>query len=441
MTSTISLSGVGKYYKSYKSRTHRILHWITGNDRYVQKKWILSDVSFDVKSGETVAIVGKNGAGKSTLLKMITGTLSPSTGDILVKGRVAALLELGTGFHPDFTGRQNVIMAGQLLGLSVAQMLEKIPLIEAFAEIGDYFDQPVRIYSSGMYVRLAFALIANVDADVLIIDEALAVGDAIFIQKCMRFIRRFQETGTILFVSHDMGAVQNLCSRAVWLDQGGIRKLDTARAVAEEYLRFTLQHVYGSGITLENNALPEVVDSAGEHEESTLLETSLPDYRGIVQVRDNLQKANGWRTGAAELLSVSIRNKAKPEVRHFEGGERVVITIRASAQEDIDNPIIGFLWRDRLGQDLFGENTLPFTDATPMRVPAGSTFKAEFEFTLPMLPNGQYSVEAAIADGTLHSAIQHHFLHDALIVNVASTKVRWGLIGIPFNRINLGFDQ
>ena len=433
----ITVSNLGKAYRQYPTRWSRLAEWLDPRDlpRH-QLTWVLRGVEFTIYSGETVAIVGRNGAGKSTLLKMITGTVSPTNGSIEKNGRVAALLELGTGFHPDFTGRQNVIMSGQLLGLSVADIQDRMPAIEGFADIGDYFDQPVRVYSSGMYVRVAFALIAHVDADILIIDEALAVGDAVFIQKCMRFIREFQKHGTILFVSHDMGAVQSLCQRAIWLDDGSVRMLGTAKSVAEEYLRFTLQKIYGQRLTLEENAIKPECFEVADVEPNSLSKPAV-DYGGTFQVEDNLSKANGWRSGAAELVDVLLENICSPGQVVFEGGEKVRMTIHALTHQDLQSPIIGFIWRDRLGQDLFGENTLPFTDDFPISIPANSNFCAEFEFVLPMLPNGEYSVLASVGDGTLNDAVQHHFLHNALIVQVASSRVRWGLVGLPFSRINL----
>lgn len=193
-------------------------------------------MSFHVQKGETIGIIGRNGSGKSTLLQIICGTLTPSGGRVAINGRVAALLELGAGFNPEFTGRENVYMNAALLGLSKAQIEERLDAIFAFADIGGFVDQPVKTYSSGMYVRLAFAVIAHVDADVLVIDEALAVGDAFFTQKCMRFLRAFMERGTVLFVSHDTNAVVNLCTRVVWLDKGRVREIGPAKDVCDSYL-------------------------------------------------------------------------------------------------------------------------------------------------------------------------------------------------------------
>ena len=218
----IKVESIGKNYHIYDKPHHRLLQMLArGKKTYYRDFWAVKDVSFSIKKGETVGIIGRNGSGKSTLLQMICGTLTPTAGSIEVNGRVAALLELGAGFNPEFSGRENVYMAASLYGLKHEEIEGKMADIIAFADISDFMDQPVKTYSSGMYVRLAFAVIAHVDADILVIDEALAVGDIFFTQKCMRFIQHFQEKGgTLLFVSHDMGTVMNICQSAVMLFAG-----------------------------------------------------------------------------------------------------------------------------------------------------------------------------------------------------------------------------
>jgi lipopolysaccharide transport system ATP-binding protein len=218
----ITVSGLGKAYKQYSSRWSRLADWVFPRkaNRY-KLKWVIEDLNFSVESGEALGIIGINGAGKSTLLKMIVGTVQPSTGSIETSGKVAALLELGMGFHPDFTGRQNALMAGQLLGYSTEEMNRLMPEIESFAEIGDYIEKPVRIYSSGMQMRLAFSVATAHRPDVLIIDEALSVGDAYFQHKSFDRIREFRKLGTtLLIVSHDKGAIQSICDRAILLNAG-----------------------------------------------------------------------------------------------------------------------------------------------------------------------------------------------------------------------------
>ncbi len=406
--------------------------------QYYREFWALKDVSFEVKKGESVGIIGRNGSGKSTLLQIICGTLTPTSGTIETSGRIAALLELGSGFNPEFTGRENVYMNAAVLGLSKGEIDERFDDISAFADIGEFIEQPVKIYSTGMYVRLAFSVIAHVDAEILVVDEALAVGDAVFIQRCMRFIRSFQEHGTLIFVSHDTSAVQNLCKTGIWLGNGQTQKMGTSKNVAEAYLQYTLQEVYGDVAKLSATAsASDPAVTAGCRPEEGKSEAAAIDYGSRARVQDNSNNATGWKTGAAELVSVSLEKLEPGPDGVFIGGERVRMILRAKANRALANPILGFLVRDRLGQDLFGENTLPFTDKTPRPVKQGQEFTGEFSFKLPMLPNGQYAVMASVADGDLYKNVQHHWLNDALIIHVSSSKIRWGLVGIPFERVVL----
>jgi lipopolysaccharide transport system ATP-binding protein len=413
------------------------LFWRFGK-RYSREFWALKDISFEVKKGEALGIIGKNGSGKSTLLQIIVGTLTPTVGEVQLNGRVAALLELGSGFNPEFTGRENVYLNGSILGFSPKEMDDRFDDIASFADIGDFIEQPVKIYSSGMFVRLAFAVIAHMDVDILVVDEALSVGDAVFNQKCMRFIRNFQENGTLMFVSHDMGAVRSLCKSVIWLKNGKIERTGTAKSVTEAYFQYTQQEIYGNEIKLKSIAGGAVSDVSCNEQTAPETEDRQIDYGAVASVRDNINAANGWKTGQADILSVSLTQLSPGQEGIFEGGERVRMTVRAKAHEALQRPIIGFLVRDRLGQDLFGENTIPFTKRIPTPIGAGRTFEGVFEFILPMLPNGQYAVMASVADGDLYDNIQHHWMHDALIINVSSSKIRYGLIGISFERVELG---
>ena len=220
----ISLRGVSKCFKRYDRPVDRLKELLIPGKSRAQEFWALRDIDLDVPKGQTLGIVGRNGSGKSTLLQIIAGTLTPTTGTVQVNGRVSALLELGSGFNPEFTGRQNVFFNGQLLGLTKGEVEERFDDIAAFADIGDFIDQPVKTYSSGMFVRLAFAVAINVSPDILIVDEALAVGDGIFVHRCMARIYKLQdEGGSIIFVSHDTGSVTRLCSEAVWIKNGRIQ--------------------------------------------------------------------------------------------------------------------------------------------------------------------------------------------------------------------------
>lgn len=444
----IRVSNLSKCYEIYEAPSDRLKQFLLPRiyclfgwqpKQYFREFWALKDISFEVKKGETVGIIGRNGSGKSTLLQIVCGTLTPTSGEVRTNGRIAALLELGSGFNPEFTGRENVYLNAAVLGLTKEEIDARFEKIAAFADIGQFMEQSVKIYSSGMYVKLAFAVIAHVDADILVIDEALAVGDAVFIQKCMRFIRTFQEHGTLLFVSHDTASVQNLCKSAVWLGNGEVRKIGASKDVADAYLQYTLQEVYGQTVKL-NASSESTAQTKAAHDASEMpVEQEAPvlSYSEQLTVRDNLVTAKGWQTGMAEISSIALHKTDGNTDAVFRGGESVRMVITAKAHTDLARPILGFIVRDRLGQDLFGENTLPFTALNMRDVKANQSFVGEFEFQLPMLPNGQYAVMASVADGDLHKNLQHHFLHDALIVNVISSQIRWGLVGIPFSKISL----
>ncbi|MEB0047241.1 MULTISPECIES: ABC transporter ATP-binding protein [unclassified Pseudomonas] len=448
---SIKVAGLSKCYQIYSSPRDRLKQFLMPHlfrltkresRQYYREFWALKDVSFEVKRGETVGIVGRNGSGKSTLLQMLCGTLNQTTGSIQSTGRIAALLELGSGFNPEFSGRENVYMSAALLGLTPKEIDQRFEAIIKFADVGEFIEQPVKTYSSGMYVRLAFAVIAHVDADILVIDEALAVGDAVFTQKCMRFLRKFKETGTLVFVSHDMSSVLNLCERAIWLHQGQLRQIGPSKDISEAYLQYTLQEVYGQEETLQLVKPGEVdlaIASPTIQSENAPVSDGSPyvDYEAKLHLSNNLTEANGWKTGAAEILTVAVAPILEQLPDIYRGGEKVRLVINAKAYQDLEQPIIGFIVKDRLGQDLFGENTLPFTDRHPRRLAAGSSFTAEFVFRLPMLPNGHYSVMVSLADGDLYTNVQHHWLHDALILNVSSSKVRWGLVGVDFDSVEL----
>jgi lipopolysaccharide transport system ATP-binding protein len=255
----------------------------------------------------------------------------------------------------------------------------------------------------------------------------------------MRFIRNFQGNGTLLFVSHDTASVQNLCKSGIWLKNGKVERVGTAKSVSEAYLQYTLQEIYGEEAKLTSMEPAAIGDESCAEKTASEMDTSPAiDYGAVASVRDNMDTAKGWKTGNAEIVSVALTLLSPGQEGVFEGGERVRMTVRAKAHEPLQNPILGFLVRDRLGQDLFGENTLPFTNLASTPIEADMTFEGVFEFRLPMLPNGQYAVMASVADGDLYDHVQHHWMHDALIINVSSSKVRYGLMGIPFERVELG---
>jgi lipopolysaccharide transport system ATP-binding protein len=432
----ISVKNLSKRYEIFDRPGDRLKQFIIprvrkifglANHDYFKDFWALSDISFDIKRGETIGIIGKNGSGKSTLLQIICGTLNPTRGDIKVKGRVAALLELGSGFNSEFTGRENIYMNAAILGLSNQEIKKRYHDIVNFADIGDFIDQPVKNYSSGMVVRLAFAVIAHVDADILVIDEALSVGDVIFTQKCMAFIKKFQKNGSLLFVSHDTGAILNLCQRAIFIDKGQIVFKGKAEEVVQRYGQFVMQEIIGDDFKL--NSIDKL------HSNKVAIENNLPiDESTKISFYPQIHKSSGYETGYAKLLSVELFNSSGEKINFFLGGESLTIILFGEVYKDLESPILGWFVKDKLGQILFGENTYKY-NTKPKLVKAGGKIKASFTFKLPLLPNGDYSITASIANGDPFNHIQHHWLNDALVIKVASNVLRYGLVGIPFDDV------
>jgi lipopolysaccharide transport system ATP-binding protein len=445
----VAVSGLTKRFQIYERPADRLLQALArGRRRYARDFQALTDVSLDVYRGETVGLIGPNGAGKSTLLKILCGTVEPSSGRVEVRGRVAALLELGAGFNGEFTGRENVIMSAHLHGMSRAAIEQRLPSIEAFAEIGEFFDRPVKSYSSGMYVRLGFALIAHLDADVLIVDEALAVGDAYFVQKCMRFIRGFQQHGTLIFVSHDSAAVVSLCHRAVWLDGGRVRAVGPAKDVCQLYLGDAIQRLQGDSLATPSAAranVPEARQQLGSPSAARASATAAQQPPGtssaaLPAAGGGPNRLEGFRfepdspafgKGGARVVDVRLLDPAGRALAAVEGGEVVTLSITARLLEPMQRPILGFIVKDRLGQNLFSENTCKRYTDSPCPAAAGELINARFTFRMPILPVGDYSVAIAVADGDQWSNVQHHWLHDAMIFKSITSSVSTGLVGIP----------
>jgi lipopolysaccharide transport system ATP-binding protein len=279
---------------------------------------------------------------------------------------------------------------------------------------------------------LAFAVITHVDADILVIDEVLSVGDMVFTQKCMRFLRKFMEYGTVLFVSHDSGSVINLCQRAIWLNKGMVSQIGAAKEVVEAYTQFSLQEIYSNTVNLVS------VDAAKirENEVKDKLVNTMIDKGTEATFFSQLDESAGWETGKAKILSLLILNQDGYNVSVLHGGETVNLKIAAIANEEIYSPILGWFVKDRLGQMLFGENTYNYVKP-PLLVNAGNKVEAIFRFQMPLLPNGDYSITVAIAEGDPFKHIQHHWLHDAAVFRVVSDKLRHGLVGISFQSVSL----
>ena len=384
------VSHVSKAYKRYPSQWARAREWLSGKPGH-EATWILRDINFRVEPGEAVGIVGGNGAGKSTLLKIVTGTTQPNSGRVHSEGRVAALLELGMGFHPDFTGRQNVLIAGQLLGLHSDEIASCMPAIEDFAEVGHYIDHPVRTYSSGMQMRLAFSVATVVRPDILIVDEALSVGDAYFQHKSFNRIREFRAQGTtLLIVSHDRAAIQNLCDRAILLEHGSVIKDGSPSEVMDFY-----------------NAI------IAEKENATVEVTRLED--GRAQTRSG--------TGEARVTSVSLLNEDGEAIEFVDVGQAVRLKVEIHVNADLPELVLGYVIKDRLGQAIYGTNTHHLGVALRQLL-QGDCLTLFFSFQAA-IGLGSYSVSTALHVSDTHLAANYE----------------WRDLALMFNVVNLGRDQ
>ena len=382
---SIVVHRLGKAYKQYPARWSRLLEWLLpSKKKFHSLKWILQDINFTVSPGEAVGIIGINGAGKSTLLKIITGTTRPTTGSVTMSGRVAALLELGMGFHPDFSGRQNVFMAGQLLGYSIDEINRLMPDIENFAEIGDYIDQPVRVYSSGMQVRLAFSVATAIRPDILIVDEALSVGDTYFQHKSFDRIREFRKLGTtLLFVSHDKGAIQGLCDRAILLGAGHVAMEGAPEAVMDFYNAMLADH--------QNLMIKQVAQDDGR-----------------------IQTISG--NGRAVITKARLLNEENLEVDTIFVGQMVRLNVVVNIAHDLPELVVGYAIKDRLGQPIFGTNTHHLKEQL-INLKSGSTFNLTFEF-MANLGEGTYSVAIALHAGDSHLDNNYEWRDQALVFRV-----------------------
>ncbi|MCG8669311.1 MAG: ABC transporter ATP-binding protein [Pseudomonadales bacterium] len=388
----LTVNSLGKAYKIYPSPGARLREWILpfAGPRH-QEKWVLKDISFSVLPGETVALVGANGAGKSTLLKLICGTVKPSLGSMEIQGHIAALLELGMGFHPEFTGRQNVFMAGQLLGLHPSEIAQLMPVIEDFAEIGEAIDQPVRTYSSGMQMRLAFSVATAKRPDLLIIDEALSVGDAYFQHKSFDRIRQFKKLGsTLIIVSHDRTAIQSICDRAILLDKGKMIMEGEPEKVMDYY-----------------NAL------MSERESMVIKQIQLDSGQ--------VQTISG--TGEASIESIELLNSEDKVTDVIKVGEKTTIQVKAKINQAIPQLVLGFMIKDRFGQPVYGINTYrqqqTLSDLTP-----GQTANFQFEFNMN-IGAANYSIAFSLSKGDSH----------------LEKNYEWRDYGAVFHVINVGKED
>ena len=415
-STAIEVDRVSKAYRLYPTPRHRALELLTfGAKTYHTNFWALSDVSLQLPAGATLGLVGNNGSGKSTLLQLIAGIVWPTSGHVTVTGRISSLLELGAGFNPEFTGRENVELYGVVIGMSREETLARMPAIQAFAGIGEFIDRPVKSYSSGMFVRLAFSAAIHVDPDILLVDEALAVGDVAFQHQCIRRIREMQAAGTtIVFVSHDMGMVRSICTEAILLEAGRIVAHDDPATVANIY------HAKTAGLEAATTA-PREARSNGD---ASVAFHAEPGFDERVRVFRH-------GTGAAKIRSVELIDLRGRAVSSVEFGDEVILRVHVQYNEDAPFSILGFSIRDKTGTDIVGTNTHEENVPLPPRR-AGDTMVVDFRQRLP-LANGTYSVTTALAYDRSRPSY-YDWVDNALVLTVRppeSGKIVHGKVALP----------
>ena len=386
----VLVQNVSKLYRLYRRPADRLRELLPGAAPAHRDFWALRDVSFELERGETLGLVGPNGCGKSTLLQMVSGILQPTMGRVVTRGRIAALLELGAGFNPEFSGRENVYLNGEIMGLSRSEIDRAMPSIEAFAEIGEFMERPVKEYSSGMYVRLAFSTAIHVDPEILIVDEALAVGDAVFANRCVRKFQELRERKiTVLFVSHDLGLVKQLSDRAILLLNGRIEAVGAPNDVINRYI----------GLVLEKQA---------------------PETR-----QERLRSSFRHGDGTSEIVGVQMLNARGEETAAIASGEPVTVRVQARFHRAVSDPMVGILVRTRIGMDVYGTNTR-IEHAHLGDFEAGQLLEVDFGIECWLTPQ-QYTLTAATqnADGS-----SHDWLDDAIAFDVVDTRVAAGVANL-----------
>jgi lipopolysaccharide transport system ATP-binding protein len=391
----VLVQNVAKLYKLYKRPSDRLREALPfGPRKYHQDFWALRDISFQLEKGETLGLVGPNGCGKSTLLQIVCGILQPTLGRVVTRGRIGALLELGAGFNPEFTGRENVFLNGEIMGLSRAEIERALPSIEAFAEIGEFIGRPMKEYSNGMYVRLAFATAIHVDPEILIVDEALAVGDAVFANRCVRKFEELRERKiTVVFVSHDLGLVKQLSDRAILLLNGRIEAQGAPSDVINRYI----------GLVLEKQQ--------ARQERQQRFEAS---YR--------------HGDGTSEILSVELLNAAGQAVTSVASGETVTVRVRSRFHQPKCDPMVGILIRTRIGMDVYGTNTR-IEKAHLGSYEPGDELEVDFRFDCWLTPQ-QYTLTVATQnpDGS-----SHDWLDDVIAFDVVDARAAAGVANLRAN--------
>lgn len=431
----VSINNVSKCFKRYARPVDRLKELLLPGKSKADEFWALRDINLEVFQGETLGILGRNGSGKSTLLQIIAGTLTATAGEVQVNGRVSALLELGSGFNPEFTGRENVFLNGRLLGLSKKEIEYKFDKIAGFADIGDFLDQPVKTYSSGMFVRLAFAIVANCNPQILIVDEALSVGDIFFQQKCFKFLDDLRSKGTaIIFVSHDTQAVLNLCNRAVILQYGYMTHSGSPSDMVSKYIE--LYHEQFS----EPKPLEPKTFKAELSIPSATVADAYPDALVVPEsFADEFPIGNRYGYSVGLIAGVAISGSDAKTRSIFQVGEEVLLSIKINRHSQRICPLnIGFQLKDRLGQILIGTNTC-YSSVRMDETEFGEPFICQFKFNLDIYPQS-YTINVAVAEYEQNAKVIYDWIEHVGVIEIVSDD--WlKQIGLCFTEITIKTAQ
>lgn len=413
----VQISGLNKVYKLYDRPTERILEaFHIGKGNRIKTYNALKDICFDIEKGETVGIIGTNGAGKSTLLKIITGVLQPTSGEIEINGKVSALLELGAGFNDEYTGIENIYLNGRMMGYTKNEMNERLNGIVDFADIGDFINQPVKTYSSGMFARLAFAVAINVEPDILIVDEALSVGDIFFQNKCFKKFDELKQKGvTILFVSHDIGSVRQMCSRVLWLDHGSSKMFGAAASVCDAYMdekRKASSYVSGHIKDEDKNCIS--IKKINERKQ----------YPSIQFIEDRFENDK------VSIRSVYFEDENKEAVNRLYVDKKYRTHVVIECYKDIADLIVGFVLETSKGLPLFDINNF-INQGEVINGESGEVYEIIYDYQLPRVMNGIYLVGAAVATGTQAKHDMLTWLHGIMELEIVNQGYNSSYIEIP----------
>jgi lipopolysaccharide transport system ATP-binding protein len=448
----ISLKNVSKCFKCYDHPIDRLKEILLPGKNRGKEFWALHDINLEINRGETLGIVGRNGSGKSTLLQIIVGTLTPTFGEVNVKGRISALLELGSGFNPEFTGRQNVFFNGKILGLSKAEIEAKFDEIAAFADIGDFIEQPVKTYSSGMFVRLAFAVAINIEPEILVVDEALSVGDGVFVHRCMAKIKDFQDNGgTILFVSHDIGSVTRLCSRCIWINQGQLVENGHPIEVSQSYQAWMYKEI-NQRIETELKIEDRKEENPNElviKEDLIQVNNKQENFTDDIYASTNPFTKNPYRsfsgikrfgTGRSEIIEFTVTDIAGKETHFVLPDDLLIIDIKLISHDRVRDPIVGISIYDRLRSTLTAWNTSQYKHKLPQFSP-GNVISVKFTVKWPHIKDDNYSLEPAVADGSQENHEMLDWIQNPITLQSGVTDLTLGLMRFPHIEIDHNITQ